>query len=144
QATRDRMMQRWRSIAHELSLPEPVPLPFTNDVAAVTAWRVAEERPAEKGHATLERAKGSDGRQTLSIVAITNTTASWRSRLLLEGGRYRFEGLARAAQIVPLPIKPPPQPPPDQNQNPAVPAEKKGEGAGLRISGTQKPRENKL
>ncbi|HEY2952503.1 MAG TPA: CotH kinase family protein, partial [Verrucomicrobiae bacterium] len=141
-ATRDRMVQRWHSVALELSLPEPVPLPFTNGIATLITWRVAEERPAEKGHARLERVKDSDGRRTLSIVATTNTTASWRCKILLEGGRYRFEGMARAAQIVPLPIKALPQPQPEQNQNQT--AEKKGEGAGLRISGTQKPRENKI
>ena len=45
---------------------------------------------------------------------------------MLEGGRYRFEGRARCAGIVPW------------NGG------EKGEGAGLRVSGTSHPRANKL
>ncbi len=145
-ALRDRMTQRWQSLSKQLNQPESKPIAFTDGVAKLSQWRAAEERPAEKGHAKLERPPDGDGRPSLSIQAGTNSTASWRVKLLLEGGRYRFEGMARTAQVVPLPIKPPPaNAEANQNQNQNQPAaEKKGEGAGLRISGTQKARENRL
>ena len=61
-----------------------------------------------------------------SIRASTNSAASWRLRVLLETGRYRLEGSARAVGVVP------------------EKDEKKGEGAGLRISRSAQARKNKL
>ena len=46
--------------------------------------------------------------------------ASWRSRVLLDPGKYRFEGKIATKGVVPL-------------------KEPTGEGAGLRISGSSRP-----
>ena len=91
-------------------------------VAKPGPWRVMNEL----GGAKLEEAKDADGKPTLTITALGPTTGSWRSRVLLEGGRYRFEGLARTKGVS------------------ATSDPQKGEGVGLRISGIQSPRGNKL
>ncbi|HTG44762.1 MAG TPA: CotH kinase family protein, partial [Verrucomicrobiae bacterium] len=52
-------------------------------------------------------------------------TASFRTNLTLMSGHYRLEGSARCVGVIPL-------------------QDDKGEGAGLRISGTTQPRLNKL
>jgi hypothetical protein len=46
--------------------------------------------------------------------------ASWRTRVLLDAGKYRFEGKVATKDVVPL-------------------KEPTGEGAGLRISGSSRP-----
>ena len=119
---RDRVTQRWQGVLKQLSLPEPKPLAFQQGVAKPGPWRVMNEL----GGAKLEEAKDADGKPTLTITALGPTTGSWRSRVLLEGGRYRFEGLARTKGVS------------------ATSDPQKGEGVGLRISGIQSPRGNKL
>ena len=121
-AVRQRIVDRALDLQKQLSLPEPAPAAFTNGEARVAVWRAE----SMAGDAKLDRTTESDGRRTLHIRTSSATFASWRSKLLLEGGRYRFEGFARAAGVV-------------STQN-----EKKGEGAGIRISGSEKPRSNKL
>ena len=61
-------------------------------------WR-AVEAPAG---GTLERAKGPGGIPALHIVAGAQTLASWRARVLLGRGRYRFDGRAKVAGVKPL------------------------------------------
>ena len=117
---KDRIVQRGAEIRKQLAMPQVAPLQFVSGVAKPPEWRT-ETQP---NIAKLDRAK-DDGRSVLHIVALTtNTVASWRSKLLLEGGRYRFEGMARSSGIVPLA------------------GDKKGPGAGLRIS--QQSRTNSL
>jgi hypothetical protein len=117
---RDRIVQRWIGVSNQLKA-EPTPLKFSNGIAKLSGWREQND-PAT---ATLDR-PGNGGKTTLHIAAAGHCTASWRAKVLLEGGRYRFEGLARCARLAPT------------NDGP------KGEGAGLRISGTTLPRANKL
>ena len=72
--------------------------------------------------------KVAEGGKTLlhiHTLSDTNCTASWRSRVLLNSGEYHFEAVARCTAIVPI-------------------KDKKGEGAGIRISKDAKPRQNKL
>ena len=77
----------------------------------MTVWRPVD---APKGGA-LEQAKTSDGRTTLRISAGPVTSASWRAKVLLIAGSYRFEGAVRTAAVQPL-------------------AYGKNKGAGLRVS----------
>jgi len=116
-----RLTARWQGLNKQLGEPVKT-LKFDHDIARLTDWRMENE----KGGARLERGKDKDGRQTLRIAATGNTASSWRARVMLDGGRYRFEGQARSAGLMP------------------VIEEKKGEGAGLRISGNLTPRQNKL
>ncbi len=117
---RDRIVRRWMGVKNQLET-EPRPLKFFARVAKLTDWHEHSDRAA----ARLDRADDS-GKATLHIAALGNCTASWRAKVLLEGGSYRFEGLARCAHVTP------------------TRDDQKGEGAGLRISGTAQPRANKL
>ena len=76
--------------------------------------------------ASLDRVKHAEGRATFWIKAAGDAAASWRARLQLPAGRYRFEAAARGKDIAPVPNDP------------------KGLGAGLRISGNTDPRPDKL
>lgn len=115
---KERIVQRAGEIRKQLASPDQKLLPFSNNVAKLPDWR-AENGP---NLAKLDKTKDAEGRSILHIVATTNSAASWRSKIILEGGRYRFEGIARAAGVVPLKD------------------DKRGSGAGLRIS--QQPRTN--
>jgi hypothetical protein len=94
----------------------------------------------------LAKAAAPDGTPSLVIMATNSSTASWRSAVKLEPGRYRFEGRALGEGIEPLVRKPAANQP--ANTKPAE--DRKGVGAGLRISTAgersenQKPRKNSL
>src|SRR6185436_18253752 len=45
-----------------------------------------------------------DGRGALHVLAGATTSASWRAKVLLGPGQYRFEGQARTAGLKPLPF----------------------------------------
>jgi spore coat protein CotH len=92
--------------------------------AAPAAIALRDWKPAPSGNGKLE-ALDADGRRVLQIVAQDWCTASWRTTLRLKPGRYRFEGQARGSGIQAI-------------------RDDKGEGAGLRISGSAGPRANKL
>ena len=121
-AVRQRIVERVLDLKRQLAIPEPGPLPFIQGVAKLTGWR---PEPA-RGEAQLDRPKEAESRRTLHISARSATAASWRSKVLLEVGRYRIEGSVRTAGVVP------------------TRDEKKGEGAGLRVSGSATPRSNQL
>jgi len=120
-AVRSRLIQCAASYEKFLRKPEPKPLAFDGGIAKLTNWRI----PNEPVGAKLDRPK-EDGKEVLRIHATGKTVASWRAQVLLPAGRYRLEGLARTTGVV------------------SIKDEKKGEGAGLRVSGSQQPRSNKL
>jgi hypothetical protein len=122
QNLKDRIINRAQEIEKQLSQPVPEPLKFSNGIAKLHGWRQAND----DGAAKLERVDDAGGKQALWIQAHGSTSASWRTRVLLERGRYSFEGLARSSKIKP------------------VFDDLRGEGAGLRISGNVTPRRNKL
>lgn len=117
---RHQIVRRAAFMAQKLMLPEPKIVRFdSSGLATLSDWQ-QEDR---SGTAALDKV-AQDGKQILHIGAGPDghCTASWRSRVLLEVGRYRFEGLVRTAGVVPL-------------------GDQRGEGAGLRMS--QSPRSNK-
>src|SRR5262249_49246267 len=116
----ERIVRRWMGVRNQLKT-EPKPLQFSDRIAKLTGWHEQTDPSAAK----LDQADDS-GKTMLHVAALGQCTASWRTRVLLEGGRYRFEGLARCAHVTPMRGDP------------------KGEGAGLRISGTAQPRANRL
>ena len=123
QDLRNKIAARVRFLQRTLSIPAPVPLNFgSNGLVHITDWRVQNS----KGIAQVE--KISEGGKTLlhiNTLADTNCVASWRSRVLLRPGEYRFQVRARTAAVIPI-------------------KDKKGEGAGVRISQFSKPRVNEL
>ncbi|HXP59277.1 MAG TPA: CotH kinase family protein, partial [Dongiaceae bacterium] len=96
---KQRIVERHRDLAEQLSRPELELTQFQAGLGRPEGW-VAVEAPAG---GTLDRAEGSGGLSALHIVAGPQTLASWRARVLLEPGRYRFEGRAKVAGVKPLP-----------------------------------------
>lgn len=117
---RNMIVARAKNIAEQLAVPEPEPLKFdAAGMARLPGWRIK----TDSGAAKLETLNDA-GKSTLHINANKAAcVASWRSRVQLAAGKYRFEGKARAAGVVP------------QTTDPGI-------GAGLRISGGK--RTNKI
>ena len=123
QRIRDLIIQRAAGIEKQLSLPEPKPLLFDGaGMASLSGWRVQNEL----SNAQLDKSTDAEKKQTLHIHAGSDgrCTASWRTRVLLESGRYLFQAQVRTAGMVPL-------------------KDEKGEGAGVRISGSKEARPNR-
>jgi spore coat protein H len=115
---RNRLAARHRNIADQLNAPEPQKLKFdSNGIAMLKSWQAKKE----KGEAAHDQ-PGLDGKPTLRIhITQGQTVASWRTKVLLEEGKYRLEGMARTAQVIAL-----------TNQV------ERGNGAGLRVSGEKR------
>jgi spore coat protein H len=119
-ATRNAIAQRDRNIAEQLAAPEPEPLKFdASGFARIPNWKMK----IETGDPVLARHSESN-RVDLHIDSRGDgCIASWRSRVVLNAGKYRFQARARCAGIDPR-------------------TSSSGTGAGVRISGAQ--RTNKL
>lgn len=114
-----RIVARADSVARQLAMPEPKPLAFdANGEATILGWRTQ----LESGRA--EHIKEADALR-IRIAQTGHTIASWRAKVLLEPGRYRLMARAQSANLAPL-------------------SDSKGQGAGIRISGTDEPRSNKV
>ncbi len=128
---RQPLIKSWKERQHAIRLAaqsppaakteKAVPAPAT---AKLEEIQLRDWRPEPNGNARLETAE-FEGRHVLQIIAQDWSTASWRTTLRLKQGRYRFEGRARGTGIQAV-------------------TDDKGEGAGLRISGSASPRLNKL
>lgn len=107
---RNRLAARSKNIADQLATPPPQPLAFdSGGLAKVSGWRPR----AEAGGPKLEQ-KNEGGKDVLLINGAG--IASWRTKVLLAPGKYRFQGQARGQGIAP-----------EESEM--------GSGAGLRISG---------
>jgi hypothetical protein len=116
---KDRIVQRQLNLKWQLSQPELALLQFNGGVARPSDWVKVDEPRGGK----MDRGKGPDGRPALHIVAGPATTASWRAKVLLSRGRYRFEGRGMVAAVKPLPFG-------------------RRQGAGLRVSGRDRSADN--
>jgi hypothetical protein len=115
----NQIVARKTSVAHQLTIPDPKPLAFdASGEAAISGWRTMLEA------GQVEHVKEKDALK-IRIRKSGHTVASWRAKVLLEPGPYRFTARAQVANINPL-------------------NDIKGLGAGIRISGTEKPRRNNL
>ncbi len=115
-----RIVERLASVRRQLE-DEPKPLEFDADgVAILGGWQARDET----GVARQEKIS-SDGKAVLRIRMNAPGVVSWRTRVPLGAGTYRFEGRVKTATVRAL-------------------RDEKGEGAGLRISGSQEPRANGL
>jgi spore coat protein H len=122
---RERIGRRAQSLAQQNAVPEPRPLRFSaGGVAQITGWSPRAETP----DARLEKVQGSAAKPNPWLLSIAagpggRCVASWRARVILAAGRYRFEARGKAQDLRPLP-------------------EGGAGGAGIRISGVG--RENRL
>ncbi|HEV7868445.1 MAG TPA: CotH kinase family protein [Chthoniobacteraceae bacterium] len=111
---RSRVEQRVAGLAKQLGdLPKPFEFDQNGIAKLEKGWR--EENG---GGAQLSKAE-ADGKPCLRIAAQGPCNASWRSTVQLDGGKYRFEALARSAGI-------------------AATSDGPAKGAGLRLSGGQR------
>ncbi len=96
---KERMVMRRRDLEKQLNEPELQLLTFENGSARLeTRWEAVDE-PA-KGK--MDRAKTPDGKMALRIQAGPVTSATWRTKVLLGKGRYRFEGAVCTVAVEPL------------------------------------------
>jgi hypothetical protein len=109
---KERMAQRRRFLEQQLAQPEPVPLALEGGVAQFGDWQTS----ATSVGGTLDRSPAPDGRKSLHISASARTSASWRTKVLLPKGPYRFEAMAFTKAVKAL----------DFGRN---------QGAGLRVVG---------
>jgi len=119
---KQRFVSRAQFLTKILDVPAPESLQYKDNIARLTGWRTG----LNTNNARQSQIKDATGKTALWISAMGQTKVSWRKRVKLEPGHYRFEGMARCAGVVPFGVA------------------RKGEGAGLRISGTKEARENKL
>ncbi len=96
---KQRVADRLADIERQLQQTPMQPLHFENDAALVTGWQAVDV--PEGGNLTQIRI---DGKPALAVVAGPVTSASWRAKVLLPRGRYRFEGSAKTSAVAALPF----------------------------------------
>ena len=84
------------SLEHQLTFPSSASQFDNAGFMAVTNW----VQTVEVGKAALTQEKDQAGRTLLHIRAEENGAASWRSRVRLERGQYRFQGKLKIQGIV--------------------------------------------
>jgi hypothetical protein len=97
---KQRITARAAWLAKQLSQPEIKPFQFADGIANPTGWRPVDLAAQSK----LDQTKASDGRAALRIESSSVAASSWRAKVLLKKGRYRFEGSARTTGVKPLPF----------------------------------------
>lgn len=116
----ERLRSRIAFLDRALTQPTPAPIPFVNDVATLSGWRPVdaptdaaqgrmEERPAQSPEPTPPSGTRASpptpaSLGTLAIVAGPRTSASWRTKVHLAQGRYRFEAVVHTFGLAPLPF----------------------------------------
>jgi len=116
---KDQIAQRRASLDSQLSQPELKPLAFDQGSVQLAGWTRFEQ--PSKG--SITRCNGPEGIPTLHILTRSEAAASWRTKALLNRGRYRFEGKVSVSGVKPLPFG-------------------SHQGAGLRIAGNARQSEN--
>ena len=117
-----RIVSRAQGLERLLTIGPPQPLRFENGAARLKDFR----KEPGAGGGQQDAVAHPEGKKTLWIKASPEGAGSWRLRLPLEAGRYRFEGVAKAKEVA------------------TTVADGKALGAGLRISGATEPRKNQL
>jgi spore coat protein H len=120
-----RLLGRWQFITNKLYGPPPVQLAFDREgVARLGGWTNKTDR--ESKPARHDRVV--EGSRRLLHISATNgpCVASWRTTVLLEPGKYIFEGDVRGEGIV-------------AHTNHTV-----GVGAGLRLSGEKRTNDTQM
>jgi hypothetical protein len=109
---KERIIQRQLSLRRQLNEPERALLVFTNGIGLPDGWVKTDEATSKR----MEQGQAADHTPALHIVAGSESAASWRAQVLLERGRYKFEGRVKVAGVKPLPYG-------------------RHQGAGLRVAG---------
>lgn len=96
---KERIVQRQLCLKSQLARPLLKLLVFQAGAARLDGWLPAEAPTKGK----MDQVIGPGNLPALHILAGAESLASWRARALVGRGRYRFEGRARVAGILPLP-----------------------------------------
>ena len=121
QRIRDLVAARSSFLKQQLLFAPAKPVTFQNGVAQVKEW----QSEYESSVARRESGQGQNGKDAWSLTAGVRNAASWRAKVILPAGRYRFEATARTAAVVSA-------------------KDEVGEGAGIRVSGSRQMRSNKV
>ncbi len=93
----ERILQRAQSISDQLGSPHQALSFDKNGVAQLTGWN-PRVTTADRRSTQFERLE-QDGQKVLHVVSTAKGSASWRIRVPLESGRYRFEGRGRVGGV---------------------------------------------
>jgi len=92
-----RIVQRGRSVQQQLSIPSDTLAFDSAGVARLRTWRSKKDY----GNPAFEEAKDAEGKTRLHIdMSSGSGVGSWRTRVLLESGRYRLEGRAKTHGVI--------------------------------------------
>jgi hypothetical protein len=97
---KQRVAERIANAAQQLERNPFETLGFENNLASITNWHPVDV--PEGGR--LVRTTTPEQKSALLIEAGPITSASWRSKVLLAKGRYRFEARAKTSGVEPLPF----------------------------------------
>jgi hypothetical protein len=95
-----RIAQRAEYLKQALERPPPTILEVPDGGTRVEGWEKADPPP----HGAMEEGIGPGGRVVLHIQAGGKAAASWRTKVRLGRGRYRFSGEVRVKEVQPLPF----------------------------------------
>lgn len=95
----ERLVQRQDNLQCQLSQFPPKLLEFKGDIGLLSEWVKVDEPAGGK----MELASSPDGIPSWHIHAGAKTSASWRTQVQLEPGRYRLEGRGMTREFQPLP-----------------------------------------
>jgi hypothetical protein len=94
-ALKQRVASRIVEVEKQLQQPPLELLRFDNNIAAPGGWQPMDIPDG----GSLAQTNTADGKRALMIRAGPVTSASWRAKVLLPRGRYRFEGLLKTASV---------------------------------------------
>lgn len=97
-ALKGRIASRRTELEKQLAIPPLELLRFEGGAARLDGWQPFDV-PAR---GSMAQTNTADGKRTLMIRAGPVTSASWRTKVLLPRGQYRFEGSVRTAAVEPL------------------------------------------
>ena len=109
---KERITQRDESLRRQLASLANQPKLQANSSLPLSGW----SRRIQTGSPAFRQEKTEEGQDAMYLAARGNTIGSWRTKIILEEGVYRFEGKVRTKDIRPSSGEP-------------------GGGAGLRVSG---------
>lgn len=95
-----RLRERLESLRQQLATPDLAPLEFHDGVGYPINWTARDRAGGE----SMAIGEDAHDRTVLHIVAAGPTTASWRSRVLLNEGRYEFIARTLVERVEPLPF----------------------------------------
>ncbi|MBL9170473.1 MAG: CotH kinase family protein [Verrucomicrobiales bacterium] len=93
-----RVYDRRAFLDRQLAEPELRPVSWREGETLLENWTPRDVPDGGK----LDRPQVEDGLSVLRVVAGSRTAASWRSKVLLSAGHYRFQGRVRTSGVEPL------------------------------------------